>query len=72
MSRQQKMVVLKPFPFHGVTLNIDDEFEPETKEQGALLETIGLAAKKRGYRNRMSVPERTTVMTTDTQRNSDA
>lgn len=60
----QKLVALKPFPFRGILLKVDDELEPDTKEQGDLLEAIGLAGrKKKAYPTRRAAPTVTSVMT---------
>jgi hypothetical protein len=63
LNRKMKLLAAKPFPFNGVMLKVDEEFEPDTKEQGDLLKTIGLAKSKGNYLNRAVRPARTQVMT---------
>ena len=66
MARSIKMYALKPFPFNGVVLEVDAEFEPDTKAQGDLLKTIGHATyRKPAYNNRAAHVTNRAVMTTD-------
>ena len=64
----KKMIALKEFPFRGVPVKVDQEIQPDNKEQGDLLEKIGLAKYKKfpPYRNRSAQPARTAVMQTST------
>ncbi len=64
-NRKIKLVALKVFPFKGVNLQVEEEFEPDTPEQADLLKAIGLAKpKERKYLNRAAAPQRAAVMTT--------
>lgn len=59
------MLALKPFPFKGVQVQVDEEIEPDNDDQAKLLETIGLASfKRRTYRTRAARPQQTAVLTT--------
>lgn len=66
-NRQIRMYALQQFPFRGNPVQVDEELEPDTKEQAKLLETIGYASFKKpaGYRNRSIRPARAAVMTTE-------
>jgi len=56
------LIALKPFPFRGKVLSVDEEFEPDNEAQAAILVLAALAAHKtRAYRTRVARVEHTTV-----------
>jgi hypothetical protein len=72
MAKQNKMIALRPFPFRGETLQVNEEFEPDDEKQANLLRTIGHAKDKprgsraqpqRSYATRVVQPETSAVMT---------
>jgi hypothetical protein len=43
----RKMYAMKPFPFRGEMVSVDDEIVPDNEEQAKLLARIGLIGSKK-------------------------